>query len=503
MAIYYLDDGLKEAFRLAKRKEKWALLESQKKATELMKKTVDGELSLAAVQGPPGTGKTSVVEAFAKEELPDFVTQSENELILYIAPTNHLVYEAFKRISAQLIKKGFDIQSLLSVVRVYGSKIKPMKEKEVIIGDKKLERDDLNRLVSNVDNNVRIIFATEFQRVSSRLEVEPKRIHIVADEASKSPYFRVFLPLAEKIAKNPEEYYPYTLLVLGDPQQAITVPEEFTIMDVPLLMKLTERVLKENDLKKDCWVMLDTTFRLPRPSEDPISHGFYRGKLHVHYTSRERLEIIKDSILDNISRITSALDKAGVRATSLDVKKIVDGIEEAITSNIPIVVVKTRPFKSGDTYDEERVKKAFIISSIFQLASHFSGYSFSVTTTAPYCDIVDSIAFKFHRRFHNFGSIRAPRAVTVQSLIGGESDVIVAPLGKEWLPSEIRYHPSEEFTTIYAREPELLNVQMSRHRSLMVVIGNTDRLMNQRERRIQRTVERLEELEGKGTLIIS
>jgi len=499
MGILNLDEGLRDALKLAERKERWDLLESQEKATKLMKKVIHGDISLGAVQGPPGTGKTSVVEAFARDELSDFITRTEDEIIVYMAPTNNLVYEAFRRISAQLIRAGYDIRDILRTVRVYGSKIKVKNDLKVENG-KIYSKDEINGLTGQIDNDVRIVFATEFQRISNKLEVRPEKIHIVADEASKSPYFRVFLPLAEKIARNPEEYYPYSLLVLGDPQQAITVPEEFKDMNVPLLMKLTEKILREHNLKKDHWVMLDTTFRMPRPSENPISHGFYSGRLHAYYTSRERMAMIRDAILDNIDRITGWLDRIGINVSSGQVRSIINGIEEAASSNTPIIVVETRPFRSGDTFDGERVQTAFIVTSIFQLASHFSGYDFTVTTTAPYCDIVDAVMFRFLRRFGK--SIRRPRAATVQSIIGGESDIIIATLGKEWALNEVHYYPSEDIETIYKREPELLNVQLSRHRSTMVIIGNTDKLTSLREKRIRRTVEKLKEMDGKGAIFI-
>ncbi len=498
MGILYLDEGLRDALKLAERKERWDLLESQEKATKLMKKVIHGDICLGAVQGPPGTGKTSVVEAFARDELSDFITQTEDELIVYMAPTNNLVYEAFRRISAQLIRAGYDIRDILRTVRVYGSKIKV--KDDLKAGGKTYSKDEINDLTEQIDNDVRIVFATEFQRISNKLEVRPKKIHIVADEASKSPYFRIFLPLAEKIAKNPEEYYPYSLLVLGDPQQAITVHEEFKDMNVPLLMKLTERILKAHNLKKECWVMLDTTFRMPRPSENPISYGFYNGKLHAYYTSRERMTIVRDAILDNIDKITRWLDRIGINVSSGLVRSIISGVEEAASSNTPIIVVETRPFRSGDTFDGERVQTAFIVTSIFQLASHFSEYDFTVTTTAPYCDIVDAVMFRFLRRFGK--SIRRPRAATVQSIIGGESDVIVATLGKEWALSEVHYYPSEDIETIYKREPELLNVQLSRHRSTVVIIGNVDKLTSLRERRIRKTVEKLKDMEGRGAVFI-
>ncbi|RLI79708.1 hypothetical protein DRP04_08890 [Archaeoglobales archaeon] len=497
MALYYLDDGLKEATEIASREERWDLLDSQRKAAKLMKETISGDVNLAAVQGPPGTGKTSVVEAFAKEQISDFVTSSENELILYIAPTNHLVFEAFRRITAQLIRAGYDIQSILKILRVYGSKIKLRERGQISIGDTAIDGSELNRLMGPIDNDVRIVFATEFQRISSRLgEFIPEKTHIVADEASKSPYFRVFLPLAERIARNPDDFYPYSLLVLGDPQQAITVPEEFKEMNVPLLMKLVDRILTANDMKDDCWIMLDTTFRLPRPSEDPISYGFYNGKLTAQYSARQRMSLIIDSVLDNFDNILRSLDRAGFNIKSYHLQTVVNAIEEAVSSASPIIVINTHPFRRGDTFDAERVKLTFLTSAIFQMASRFSNYDFSVTTTAPYCDIVDSVSFKFRK----IRGLRKPRAVTVQSIIGGESDVIIAALGKEWESVEVHYYPTDEMATIYKREPELLNVQLSRHRSVLVIVGNIEKLARLRDRRIQKATQKLAEMDGRGAV---
>jgi hypothetical protein len=59
--------------------------------------------------------------------------------------------------------------------------------------------------------------------------------------------------------------------------------------------------------------------------------------------------------------------------------------------------------------------------------------------------------------------------LTVQSMIGGERRFIVTMLGKEYI-SDI----TEQYTTLYAREPELLNVQLSRHSGLLTMIGCVD-----------------------------
>jgi len=59
-------------------------------------------------------------------------------------------------------------------------------------------------------------------------------------------------------------------------------------------------------------------------------------------------------------------------------------------------------------------------------------------------------------------------------MLGGEDDIIISLLGKEW-SARANYDEGE---TIYFREPENLNVQLSRHRLMLIVIGNLQKLRN-------------------------
>ena len=61
---------------------------------------------------------------------------------------------------------------------------------------------------------------------------------------------------------------------------------------------------------------------------------------------------------------------------------------------------------------------------------------------------------------------------TTHRMLGSQRDNIVAILGKE-------HSGIHDFnTTMYFQEPELLNVQLSRHQRLLVVIGNLTSLIN-------------------------
>ena len=246
MGIYYLSEALKRAASRAKVSTPSMPLEAHKRAVDLMEKSVFGELSLVAIQGPPGTGKTSVVDRFAERRLDELIT--EKRLLIYVAPTNHLVFEAFQRMASILLRKGYNVRDILDCVRVYGSKIYPAKSNDLVELEGELySYEDLKRLTGRLElDNVKLVFATEFQRVFARLGERMEEsvwMHVVADEASKTPFFIVFLPIAEEIVRNPESY-PISLTVLGDPQQAITVPEAMKAYRIPLLMRHVEKVLE-------------------------------------------------------------------------------------------------------------------------------------------------------------------------------------------------------------------------------------------------------------------
>jgi hypothetical protein len=77
-----------------------------------------------------------------------------------------------------------------------------------------------------------------------------------------------------------------------------------------------------------------------------------------------------------------------------------------------------------------------------------------------YTDLPAAVGFEAERRG------RRVERLTVQSMIGGERDFIVTALGKEYAADQLGERP-----TLYAREPELLNVQLSRHKALLIAVG--------------------------------
>jgi len=481
------------------------------RAIDLMEESVFGEVNLAAIQGPPGTGKTSVVEGFAERRLDELVISKG--LLIYIAPTNHLVFEAFRRMASILLRKNYSLRDIIDCVRVYGSKIYPARKGgSVEINSEVLSYEDLRNLTSWLDlDRVKLVFATEFQRIFAKLREridEPVQMHVVADEASKTPFFRVFLPIAEKVVRDPRSY-PISLTVLGDPQQAITVPEAMKAYRVPLLMKHVEKVLEEHGMRDECFLMLDTTFRLPGPSEVPISHGYYGGALHALYRAGERLGMIEEAFIDNRSVIERNLNRAGIDTQRNEVKALLNGLEEVLSAQSPLFTVRTKPFPSGDTYERERVWYATIVSTALQEASRLSEVSINTIVTAPYSDLVTSFSLRY-KRLGSPLSNNPPLAVTVQSLVGGEGDVIVAMMGKEWGARRVSYYSpyyvpyEEDQETLYFREPEVFNVQSSRHRALYILIGDLPRLIRERniDPRLRKTVKKIIEMVEEDRFVI-
>ena len=509
MTLFHVDRGLKHAYEKSLIKPRWELVGNQPKAIETVKRTLLGEITISAVQGPPGTGKTSILENFAEECLDEIVTSKERNLYVYIAPTNYLTYSAFIRITSILLRKGFTLRDVISTIRIYGSKITTDQSLPSLnfAEKQRLTIEELKQLNGDIPtDSVRLVFTTEFQRITGRFAGSPpKAIRLVVDEASKTPYFRALLPLADKLARESETYYPQSMAILGDPEQAIVVPEEYKERNIPLLMRYVERVLKRRNLFEERWIMLNRTFRLPSPSERPISHGYYNGKLIAYYNSEQRLKLIEEIIIDNSRKARRILQDLGIDVRSSKVQALLDAIDEAYTSRIPILTIETRRFRGGDTYEQERSELAFISSAYLQALSKLSsGYQPSMVITAPYSDLVNNVSYRFNMRGLT-PRIGKPQCVTVQSMIGGEADIIVTMLGKEWSVQDAGYtaYRWSEPETIYPREPELLNVQLSRHKMGMIVIGSIENMkyLHDNRRRIRTTFREILNLTEEGKVV--
>ena len=199
---------------------------------------------------------------------------------------------------------------------------------------------------------------------------------------------------------------------------------------------------------------------MPHPTEKPISEGYYRGRLKALFKADKRL---KDYW-------------TGKRVNTTDpyLRWALDVVEEAATTSIPVVIVEPK-----EEYSEESRTGLIISKERTKIAAALS-VALSITTrgetciTAPYTDQILHTKMYLQRTYgellrkHKLGI----RFETAQSMLGSEADNVVAVLGKE-------YYSGLERKTIYFREPELLNVQLSRHRRLLFIVGNLRKLSKQ------------------------
>lgn len=218
---------------------------------------------------------------------------------------------------------------------------------------------------------------------------------------------------------------------------------------------------------------------MPSPSEKPIGDGFYGdvGGLSAHEEARIRVM----RVFKNVD-IKERLDKCGrIREDALW-NNVIDMINSALgdlNDPKPIIIANVRKaIPPGQQFEPCRVKLAVY----FALAMRcLSDKSLGISVIAPYRELIDT-ARHYYRRLSGITGISGinVRFLTVQSMLGGgEDDIIISILGKEW-----NLRSGEQ--TIYFREPENLNVQFSRHRLMLIVIGDVIRLRNTAARTAQR-----------------
>ena len=505
MTFYFIDQAIKRAYVMSQQEWSVVITERQNEAVNLLVESLKGNVALGAVQGPPGTGKTSVVELSSHQIMDSILNSSERILIVYVAPTNHLVVEAFTRVVYQLFRLGFNLSQILQMTRIYGSRIQPCSSKKGIeIEGKRIDCNHFKELTGIIDpEHVRLVFATEYQRIASKILKKPDEIRYVVDEASRTPYFRVFIGLARKIVKEPEAYYPQSLIVLGDPKQAITVQEELKTYRIPLLMRYVEDRLKRlgHDYYRKYYIRLNITFRLPAPTELPISYGFYDGDLRAYEDFKSRYSQYIEGYIggQTFEIVRMKLSRMGIDIHNRLVQTVFNTLEEALSTKCPIVVFNTRAFPFGDTFESSRAKISYLsslyLSTLLNLRG-MAGQPLKVGVTAPYSDLVNSVSYGVMRKLGPAKMRSNIIATTVQSIIGGEADIIVTMLGKERTPSSwsIAYgYPTGYdalYETMYFREYQVLNVQLSRHRLLLTMVGDMRSLKNTAERLKVRRVYR-------------
>lgn len=433
--------------------------------------------------GPPGTGKT-VVFNITHFDIVDHM--DKNEIILYVAPTNRLVEECSLRTAALLLLKGYTMSDLRNILRIYGSRFKPDKLHE----------------------DVKIVFTTPYQPGALKYLLKIKNtVHLMIDEASTTPlhgpFIEIAMTMAEAIRKKRVEWLR-SFSVIGDPMQAIveeyTFPEKLKYLIVGRLLTKPLPPYELDVIKQDPalifqyapdhfnalgvkYFFLDKTYRIPNPSELIVSEPFYHGLLKGVPSCKERLRDIKDEKQDIISIIRSK------RRLLKD--PIINTAVNALDSQIPVIYIKDRgpsyaykiPIR-GEIYspkrrpaeiDELDIVRARLAAEIAAFLCATTQDNIKIEVLTPYIEMKTQIQLYLREIFSEKSTMNIEhrlRTSTIHSALGSEADVVVVTMGKEY-----RGKSEDEFTrTIYFHTPELVNIQFSRHRRLLVIIGDIERL---------------------------
>ena len=423
--------------------------------------------------GPPGTGKTAVINI---AEFEVFEGIDRDEAVIYVAPTNRLVRESAVRTLALLLSKGYSRSELSGLIRVYGSQFKP----------------------EHLNEDVRIVFTTPYQPGALKSLSRIKRtVHLMVDEASTTPlhepFIEIAMAMAEVIRRKQLEWI-YSFSVIGDPMQAIageyTLRDKFKLLIVgrlllesmpederervlqnpPELFEVAERYSSRLDIK---YSFLEYTYRIPRPTESIVSKSFYKEKLKGVESYDQRLKDIKleaPGLKSNVLQRCLILNESNIR----------NKLDNALDSQIPVVYIEDKGpaylVKEGrrpKELEELDVKRARVASEIatYLAASTLDHVRIDVLT--PYVEMKTQIQSHLNSLIGSMSELkslkRRIRVSTVHSALGSEADIVVAVLGKE-------YRGREQAETIYFQTPDLVNVQFSRHKRLLAVIGNIKRL---------------------------
>jgi len=475
--------------------------EEQSKGAEIVMRAIE-QHDIAVGVGPPGTGKTLVFSNAIAEE---YSKLREDEVIVYVAPTNQLVSEEAKRTIAYLRHMGYNERELMNSIRVYGSRFEPLP----------------------LNERVKLIFTTGYQPSALRnLAKHKKAVHLLVDEASTTALHEAFMPLSQaialRLAKDKSLELLGSLAVIGDPMQAIVDPsygwrwkfEQLLVTRLimtqipesereqisgnpPLMFELARKYAGSSSGSR--YFFLGKTFRIPKPTEIIVSIPFYNRLLGAERDYKSVMKEIK----------SGGKPLSFVYETKL-LKNYQAIIDNAIDSQYPIVYIKHeglayRGYLGLDEYDERRAILGAEMASYLALVTTLR----RVTVITPYNEMALQMRYYVGKRFKRFlgDERRRLRFATVHSSIGLDSEAVIVVMGKE--------HRGElGMETLYFQTPELINVQFSRHMVLLVIIGNIERLCKQLEEARQKKEdmfmskigeglrEALEELKAKDVILI-
>ena len=453
MVVYSFDDIIKKA-----KENLRSLIPPDRIHREASDNIIDvikrGDINVTI--GPPGSGKTTTIALTLSKMYEEL---DEKEVIVYTTTHNSLVLEATVKTMAHLMKNKVGEDEIKESVVLFGSQFPYRRPSE----------------------NAKLMFTTFYQPAPLKEVLKEKdRVHLIVDEASTARLFQVFLPISQALnskfveTKEINTSFLSSLSIIGDPMQAILISEHKRVK--PLILKIIKgaiqdpsdrrRVEEEPDLILDIaeeylpksglsYYFLRKTFRLPKPSQLLISLPFYRSKLDAHRSIKE-VKIERDDVsLEGFVKNTRLL------------KKVIDAVDNAVDSKIPVVYLKDKnpmPY-SDDSFRKFDEKRATIG---VELAAYLSKafYSKRIMVVNPYREMVSQMDYQLKSKF-KVDQTRVELR-TVHSALGTDADIVIAVLGKEYM------NVWGGGKTIYYNIPQALNVQLSRHKGLVFIIGNIE-----------------------------
>jgi hypothetical protein len=398
-----------------------------KELKERVEEILAGNQAVVVAPGVPGAGKTTFYAYILAKHLKDEICResiSFNYLYIYIAPTNDLVRDFIEKFLG-FLKGTFGVECRPEIlsrrIRVYGSKV---------------SAPSYPQLLKAIDDEVLLVASTDWQRVAARILTRKEQIYLI-DEASRMTFTRLFVSIADAIAKGNAKGDIRGFSVIGDENQAVGLEEEERRF--LLLSSIREIAEKGND--RVYIVPLNVSWRLPEDTARPIKFGFYNGDLigrGTPFKVNPEDEIIRTLMREKLCQKYS--------------KYIWDILQ--VASRYPLVHVELgEHFRIGEKFDEKRAELGWCLAYVL---SGLVGNR-QVSVVVPYTQM--AFAIRILRPPQNV------RVATIASYLGREDDIIISIFGKEQV---------SQCNTYYLKDPYTFNVQLSRQRNALFTIGSAD-----------------------------
>jgi hypothetical protein len=398
-----------------------------KELKERVEEILAGNQAVVVAPGVPGAGKTTFYAYILAKHLKDEICResiSFNYLYIYIAPTNDLVRDFIEKFLG-FLKGTFSVECRPEIlsrrIRVYGSKV---------------SAPSYPQLLKAIDDEVLLVASTDWQRVAARILTRKVQIYLI-DEASRMTFTRLFVSIADAIAKGNAKGDIRGFSVIGDENQAVGLEEE----ERRFLLLSSIREIAEKGSDRVYIVPLNVSWRLPEDTARPIKFGFYNGNLigrGTPFKVNPEDEIVRTLMREKLCQKYS--------------KYIWDILQ--IASRYPLVHVELgEHFRIGEKFDEKRAELGWCLAYVL---SGLVGNR-QVSVVVPYTQM--AFAIRILRPPQNV------RVATIASYLGREDDIIISIFGKE---------QASQCNTYYLKDPYTFNVQLSRQRNALFTIGSAD-----------------------------